>query len=62
VKEKPTAGSAHFGAFASDRIPNATNDINEYFVIRSSNSSGLYQRNSPNYISEFRELFEATTY
>jgi hypothetical protein len=41
VKEKPTAGSARFGEFASDRIPNATNDINERFVIHSNNSSGL---------------------
>ena len=41
VKEKPTADSARFGAFASDRIPNATNDINYYFVIHSSNSSGF---------------------
>jgi hypothetical protein len=41
VKEKPTVGSAGFGAFASDRIPNATNDINELFVIYSSNSSGF---------------------
>jgi hypothetical protein len=50
------------GAFPSDRNPMVTKDINVHFIIQSSNSSKLYHSVPANYTSQFRELFEATTY
>jgi hypothetical protein len=61
VKEKPTVGSLFFGAFLSDRIPNATKNVNVHFFIHSSNSSQIYQRIPVSYNSEFWERFEITT-
>jgi len=61
VKEKPTVGSVFFGAFPSDRIPNATKNVTVHFFIHSSNSSKIYQSVPVSYNSEFRERFETTT-
>jgi hypothetical protein len=53
VKENPVFVSALFGAFPSDRIPNATKDVNILI---------FFQVAIPvNYISKFRELSEAAT-
>ena len=35
MREQPTVGSPYFGAFASDRIPKATKDVNVHFFIYS---------------------------
>jgi hypothetical protein len=32
VKEKPTVGSPYFGAYSSDRIPEATKNVNGTFL------------------------------
>ena len=62
MKEKPTVGSTFFGAFHSDRNPEATKDVNVHFFIHSTNSCKLYQGIHVNCTSEFGELFEATMY
>ena len=54
MKEKPTVGCPFFWAFPSDRIPEATKDVNTHFLIQSRNSYKLY--------SEFREFFEDATH
>jgi len=40
-----------FGAFPSDRVPNATKDVSEHFLAI-----------PLSYTSEFQEMFEATVY
>ena len=52
VKEKPTAGSPFFGAFPSDGIPKATNNINVHFLLTVTIPATD--------TSQFRENFEAT--
>jgi len=42
MKEKPAVGSALFGAFPSDRIPNVTKDVDVYFFFRSSTAWEIY--------------------
>jgi hypothetical protein len=54
VKEKPTVGCPFFRAFPADSFPKATKDVNVYFFTHSNNSC--------KYTSEFREMFEVTTY
>jgi hypothetical protein len=54
VKEKPTIGSPFFGAFPYDRIPKALKDVNYIFLVTVAIPV--------NYISEFQELYEITTY
>ena len=43
VKEKPAVGSPLWGAFPSDRIPQATKDVDVHFSIHSTNTCTLYQ-------------------
>jgi hypothetical protein len=54
MKEKKTVGSPLFRAFPCDCIPKAKKDVNIYFFIPVAVPV--------NYSSEFRQLFEATTY
>jgi hypothetical protein len=54
VLEKPAVGSPFFGAFPSNRIPKATKGVTVRFL--------LPVAIPVNYTSEFREIFEATTY
>jgi hypothetical protein len=54
VREKPIVGFPFFGSFPSDRIPEATKDVNiRIFIIVTI---------SVNCTCQFRELFEETTY
>jgi hypothetical protein len=56
----PNFDSTFFGAFPSNRMTTATNNVNSHFFIRCCNSCMLQQRILVVYNSEFRELFEAT--
>ena len=62
MKDNPIADSPFFRAFPSDRIPEATKDVNVRLFINNSNYCKLYQRIAVKYTREFREIFEATTY
>ena len=53
VKEKPIAGSSFFGAFPSDRILKATNDVSVHFFPCAAIPV--------NYTNELRLIFEVTT-
>jgi len=44
LTEKPTVGSPFLGAFPSDRIRKATEDVSVHFFIYSTNCCKLYQR------------------
>ena len=43
MEEKSNVRSPFFLAFTSDRIPQATKDVNIHLLIHSSNSCKLYQ-------------------
>ena len=53
MKEKPVAGSPFFGAFPSDRLLKATNDVSVHFF--------PYAAIPVNCTSELRVIFEVTT-
>ena len=51
-----------FETFPSDRIPKTTKIVSVHFFIRSSNFFTSYHRISVFCISEFRDLFQTTTF
>jgi hypothetical protein len=58
VKGKPTVHSTFFGAFLSDRTPEAKKDANAHIFIHSSNSCKLYER----ILETFSSYFVLQTY
>jgi hypothetical protein len=58
MKEKPSVGSPFWGAFPSDRIRKATEDVSANLRDRNFHHAAI----PVNYTSEFQALFEATSY
>jgi len=62
LKEKPTVSPPFFGAFSSSGVSRTTKDVSVHIFIHSFTQNLSSAGNFVNYVGQFLEIFEATTY